>query len=333
LNYLDLFAGCGGFHLGLKLAGYKFDWVGYSEIDKHAIKIYKRHFSEAKELGDVRAIDPYKLPTIDILTFGFPCQDLSVAGKRRGIHAERSGLFFEAMRVIEAVKPKVFIFENVKGLLSSEGGEDFTYALRTIANIGLYECEWQLLNTRWFLPQNRERIYFIGHLRGHSRPKVFPIGEDVKQNNRLQQKREGEGARAQCLHSRYGQRWTDETYVRVECAPLKFLGRNQKNVDGDYAFMIDSLNTGGVRLYQVPRGYNKGGWKKDCVTLSANSFENNCFVFGIRKFTPLECERLQGFPDNWTGGLSDTQRYKLIGNAVSVPVVEEIGKRLLNADT
>lgn len=182
MNYLDLFSGIGGFHLGLLQAGFKFEWTGFSEIDKYAKQIYQGHFPESEDLGNVRTLRTRKLIQrighIDLITFGFPCQDLSVAGKRAGLSGKRSGLFFEAMRIIKATKPKVFIFENVKGLLSSNEGRDFATVLRTITDIGLYECEWQLLNTRWFLPQNRERLYFIGHLAGASRPKVFPIGED-----------------------------------------------------------------------------------------------------------------------------------------------------------
>lgn len=115
-NYLDLFAGCGGFHKGLLEAGFEFEWTGFSEIDKHAKKIYQRHFPNSEDLGDVRTIDLDRLPRINLITFGFPCQDLSVAGKRGGLKASRSSLFFEAMRIVRATKSRYFIFENVKGL-------------------------------------------------------------------------------------------------------------------------------------------------------------------------------------------------------------------------
>ena len=185
LNYIDLFAGSGGFHSGFKKAGLRFNWVGFSEVDKYASSVYRYHHPEAEELGDVTKINVSKLPPkIDLLTFGFPCQDLSVAGQRKGLSGQRSGLFFTAMQIVEATKPTVFIFENVKGLYSSEEGRDFETVLRTIADLGIYECEWQLINTRWFLPQNRERVYFVGHLRGESRPKVFPITENDYEFNK-----------------------------------------------------------------------------------------------------------------------------------------------------
>jgi len=177
MNYLDLFSGIGGFALGIQQAGVKVDKHYFSEIDKYATTIYKKHFPDAVELGDITRITGEGLPRINLITFGFPCQDLSIAGKRAGLGGARSGLFFEATRLIRKLQPSVFVFENVKGLLTSNEGKDFEIVLREIADIGLYECEWQLLNTSWFLPQNRERIYFIGHFGEGSGQKVFPIGE------------------------------------------------------------------------------------------------------------------------------------------------------------
>ena len=181
INHLDLFSGAGGFSLALKnvIGEENIGWVGYSDIDKYANQTFKRRFPNADELGSITDIKSRDLPRIDLVTFGFPCQDLSIAGKRGGLQANRSGLFFEAMRIIGATKPKYIIFENVKGLFSSNKGQDFDIILRTIAEFG-YDGQWQLLNTRWFLPQNRERVYFVGHIRGRSRPKVFPIREDDK---------------------------------------------------------------------------------------------------------------------------------------------------------
>ena len=135
MRYIDLFSGIGGFALGLRQAGIEFEEHWFSEIDKNAINIYKKHFPNAKELGDVRAIRDFSGIKADIITFGFPCQDLSVAGKRRGLAGDRSGLFFEAMRIIRELKPKYFIFENVKGLLTNNRGADFVRCLREIADI------------------------------------------------------------------------------------------------------------------------------------------------------------------------------------------------------
>lgn len=267
INYLDAFSGIGGFHQGLKEAGFDFGWTGFSEINPHAKTVYKKHFPTAKDLGDVRSIIlTQTLPKrIDIFSFGFPCQDLSVAGYKRGLAGERSGLFYEALRIIHKVQPTVFIFENVKGLLHSNDWRDFTAVLRSIAHLGLYECEWQLLNSKWFLPQNRERVYFIGHLRDQSRPRVFPITgtEGRRRGDQLQNK------------------------PRSHCTPL----------------------------------FN--------LTMPDRTRRDRARGHEIRYLTPIEYERAQGFPDDWTKGISKAQRYKALGNTVSVPVVKEIGKKLI----
>lgn len=180
--YLDLFSGIGGFAKGFQDAGLNIVKHYFSEIDKHAIAVYKNNFKNAQYAGDVRTISKRTITERpNIITFGFPCQDLSVAGKGKGLSGSRSGLFFEAARIIEELRPEVFIFENVKGLLSSNNGKDFETVLRTIADIGVYECEWQLVNTSWVLPQNRERVYFVGHLRGRSKPGIFPFRKSDKQ--------------------------------------------------------------------------------------------------------------------------------------------------------
>jgi len=281
MNYLDLFSGCGGFRRGLEEAGYIFEWEGHSEIDKYANQVYEKHYPESEALGDVRTIRTDRLPKINLITFGFPCQDLSIAGSR--------------------------------------GGLDWLNVLREVADSG-YDGQWQLLNTRWFLPQNRERIYFIGYPRGTSRPQIFPIGESGGGVDKAQRETQGSGERirsdnpscagslrvgggdtkdliANTMSARY---YKDGSENLIQRYPLKFLERNQKNVDGDYAFTVDSMNTGGVKISQRGRGKNKGGNKDICPTITGTAFEQNHMVSGIRRLTPTECERLQGFPDGWT---------------------------------
>ena len=233
MNYLDLFSGIGGFHKGLLQAGFHFNWCGYSEIDKYAKQIYQKHFPESEGLGDVRTIKVDRLPKINLITFGFPCQDLSIAGKRGGITASRSGLFFEAMRIIRATRPCYFIFENVKGLFSSNEGRDWLAVLREVADSG-YDGQWQLLNTRCFgLPHNRERVYFVGHNRGMRQPQIFPIkqedGRHVNEDG-VQVSRRGvlrpiftlsmptESRRA-ILHNRRLRHFTEIEYARLQGFP------------------------------------------------------------------------------------------------------------------
>lgn len=176
--HLDLFSGTGGFALGLKQAGFNVVKHYFSEIDKHAIANYKYNFKDAEYVGSVTDVRGSELTRPNIITFGSPCQDFSLAGKRKGLEGQRSGLILEAIRLISETRPDIFIWENVKGTFSSNQGRDFQAILREFANIGGYRLEWQLLNTSWLLPQNRERIYLIGHLGNRGGRNVFPFGED-----------------------------------------------------------------------------------------------------------------------------------------------------------
>ena len=213
--FIDLFSGIGGFAEGVRRAGIKFKYHAFSEIDKNAISIYKKHFPDARELGNVATIRDFSEIREQrrggaeplVVTFGFPCQDLSVAGKQRGLEGSRSGLFYEAMRIIREIRPDIFIFENVKGLLSSNGGKDFIRCLREIADLGDYDGQWQLVNTAWILPQNRERVYFVGTLRGYARKQVFPIRCGEEQADGLQQKQ------ANCLRAGYQKSTGGGSYV------------------------------------------------------------------------------------------------------------------------
>jgi DNA (cytosine-5)-methyltransferase 1 len=175
-KFIDWFAGSGGFTKAMTKAGYK--CIGYCEIDKFARKSYQAiHNPKEDELigTDIRLIQPERVPDADIYCFGWPCQDNSIAGKRGGQkEGNRSGLLFEIARIIRVKKPSYFIAENVEGLFSVNDGFDFYQTIRLFTDLG-YDVQWQLLNTVWFLPQNRERIYFVGHLRGKPRPEVFPI--------------------------------------------------------------------------------------------------------------------------------------------------------------
>ena len=320
---LDLFSGIGGFHKGFEQAGYEFDWVGFSEIDKYASAVYRHRFPEAVELGDITAIQPGDLPKIDLITFGSPCQDFSIAGKRAGAkEGTRSSLIWQAIRLITECKPRFFVWENVKGTFSSNSGADFWAIIQAFTNIGGYRLEWQLINTRWFLPQNRERIYLVGYIGDRSGSKVFPIGEDG-----------GNDVESQTTQSRRRQRIRSKDYstalrakeTRSGCDTLIDEGLNQIGTIGK-----DSAAT---RVYD-PSGIartikNGGGMGAKTGLYQTNS--------SIRRLTPVECCRLQGFPDDWNEfgefdgevvPMSDTQRYKQAGNAVTVNVVQAVAERI-----
>ena len=361
---LDLFSGIGGFHLGLEQAGFKFDWTGFSEIDKYANKQYKKRFPNARELGDVTAIQCEDLPKdIDILCGGFPCQTFSIAGKRKGFDDTRGTLFFEIARILRYFRGTeqpipYFILENVKGLLNHEDGRTFATIYRVLADLD-YSVECQLLNTRWFLPQNRERIYIVGRFRGGSRSKIFPIGKHGRTNN---ENRKKDKTRISAAPSReYGWKKVSPTLCSRDYKDPKLVkvvdkNLNKKNNQDYAACLAGGGHSGGnhsdMDLLQVAdyrtdeglvikpvltpnrpekrqngRRFKEDG--EDMFTLTSQDQHGVMEGSNIRRLTPTECERLQGFPDNWTEGQSDTQRYKQLGNAVSVPVVKAIGDKLI----
>jgi len=276
INQLDLFSGIGGFHLGFERAGYEVTSY-FSEIDQHAIAVYKHQFPTSTYVGSVTNVRGADLPRIDLITFGSPCQDFSLAGKRAGMEGERSSLVLQAIRLISECRPSVFVWENVKGTFSSNDGADFWAIIQAFANIGGYRLEWQLLNTSWFLPQNRERIYLVGYstTTGGDWRGALPIKNESREIIKIQ----GSRANTNSVTTRQG-----------------------ADTQGSYI------------LIQSEQGSN------------------------IRRLTPIECERLQGFPDNHTAfgnydgvvkPMSNTQRYKQCGNAVTVDVVSEVAKNCL----
>ena len=324
MKIIDLFSGIGGFSLGFQRAGYQFTEHYFSEIDKHAIANYKYNFPHAKYIGDITTLHGGDFTDIDIITFGSPCQDFSLAGKREGLKGSKSSLIQHAIALITDIRPSVFIWENVKGAFSSNAGADFWAIIQAFANIGGYRLEFQLLNTKWVLPQNRERIYLIGHLAGRSQPGVFPITEDdcaprKEKTYQFQAKLSG-------TLKANGNMNADDTYIIPKTASTLTGGGHSGGLHSDMTI-----------IRQLPRGKNKGADLKICPTISSNAFQENNLLEGVRRLTEIECERLQGFPDNWTQygdyngtikSIARTQRYKLIGNAVTVDIVELIAKRL-----
>ena len=270
---------------------------GHCEIDKYAnrsyIAMHKPRKGEwyADDITRVRAED---LPRADCWCFGFPCQDISIAGKQRGFSGQRSSLFFTVTGLIRGQakedRPSYLLIENVKNLLSINRGVDFARLLMELDEIG-YDAEWALLNTSDVLPQNRERIFIVGHLRGRSTRKVFPIGADGEKADKLQRQF------INAITTRTGENAT------VGCYPLVKSKQHEKG--SKLVALID-----GVPKFILP---DKDGYR-------------------VRKLTPRECFRLQGFPDDYFDRAkevcSDSQLYKQAGNSVTVPVVYEIAKRM-----
>ena len=388
MKFLDLFAGIGGFRLGLEQAGH--ECVGFCEIDKFARRSYKAiHNTEGeREYHDITTVSNEEWRTlrgtVELICGGFPCQSFSIAGKRKGFLDETRGtLFFEIARAAEQIKPRTLFLENVRGLLSHDKGRTFRTILSTLDELG-YDAEWQILNSKNFgVPQNRERVFIIGHLRGERRREVFPIGESNSEiNDGLKIKivgntnNSGNGQKSavyssdgimSCLMS------TDYKQPKQIVVVNKENGMpRETNRVYSPEGLSPTLNTmqGGGRepkIVQKPRGFNKGGEHEVAPTLSSNSWhENNLLKLGgiytgtsdkfsskpmlglsrtlkankhdagifdgvrIRKLTPRECWRLQGFPD-WAFEKaqevnSNSQLYKQAGNSVTVPVIYEIAK-------
>jgi DNA (cytosine-5)-methyltransferase 1 len=357
LNLLDLFSGIGGFHLGLEKAGFEVNAFN-SEIDKYAMDVYKNNFKNSTYVGSVTNVQQKNLPKIDAITFGSPCQDFSVAGKRKGMQGSRSSLISEAIRLISECKPSFFIWENVKGTFSSNSGDDFWSIIQAFTNIGGYRLEWQLLNTSWFLPQNRERIYLVGYAPGQSRGQVFPIGQSVgKTKNEIDIiGNTKKGGQRGVIHSTKGIVSALSATDYKQPKQIKIKSNNSKG--HDIVQIGDSLNysnpSSKTRSGRVGKGVaqtldtycrqavigdyrNDEGYRQrangNSPTLALRCGDD-IIVNKIRKLTPIECERLQGFPDNWTqkgvnGPISDTQRYKMCGNAVTVDVVEAVAKQII----
>jgi len=367
INQLDLFSGIGGFHLGFERAGFEVTSY-FSEIDKHAVAVYQHQFKNATYVGSVTDVRGAELPNIDLITFGSPCQDFSLAGKRKGMDGERSSLILEAIRLITECRPRAFVWENVKGTFSSNDGEDFAAILQAFANIGGYRLEWQLLNTSWFLPQNRERIYLVGYSTAPSGDwgGVFPISESSREPHQ----RPAEVASALQHPGHSGGNYRGMNMI---AEPLKIKVANKKGYqeaeDGDAIRLYQpnsetqrgrvgkgvahTLETTGQQGVVQPKiiGYTRDTQgkvtdrhlKDEAGTIHSSSGQGgntDQYVqqYRIRRLTPIECERLQGFPDNHTEygiydgevkKMSNTQRYKQCGNAVTVDVVKAVAQQLI----
>lgn len=420
---LELFSGCGGFAKGLMDSGIVFDEVYFSEVDKHAIANYSYNFKEAKYIGTVTNVR-HIIRTINrqsgdrlIITLGSPCQNFSMAGDRTGLEGSKSSLIKYALVLIKWLRPDVYIWENVKGAYSSNNGADYWAIIKAFADIPGYRREQQLLNTSWVLPQNRERIYLVGHLAGRSQPGIFPFAESFGRDVERGQEYDTPIARTFTAGGHSGGQHSGMTLIKIasvsrtdEAKEIRkesmkngrdytpFQGKKIEFIESDTMNTVttattkdnlieivsntkkgfetvepgDSLNfsnpnsktrrgrvgkgvaqtidtqanqgviqlnqnknSGGQQPYQQDRVYDTNGLM---VSLDTRSDQKNVLDnSNIRRLTEIECERLQGFPDDWTKcgiyngivkPIPKTQRYKLCGNAVTKDIVEMMAKRI-----
>ena len=410
MKFIDLFAGIGGFRFGMESAGH--ECVAFCEIDKFARASYKAiHNTEGEiELHDITTVTDDEIRNIghvDAICGGFPCQAFSIAGHRRGFEDTRGTLFFEIARFASILKPKYLFLENVKGLLNHDKGDTFEVILSALDELG-YDVEWQVLNSKNFgVPQNRERVFIIGHLRGERGRIIFPIGgEDEKSDfesvirklgnvNPSQKGMNGEDFDSNGISPALTTNKGEGTKIAIPVLTPDRVNKRQNGrrfkTDGEPMFTLTGQDRHGIvvagnlpgsheqngRVYDIEgisptlntmqggdrqpkirvREATKQGYAEasvgDSVNLSHPSSKTrrgrvgegiaNTLVTGdsqgvvtpnfrIRKLTPRECWRLQGFPD-WAFDRaqevnSNSQLYKQVGNSVTVNVIKEIARYL-----
>lgn len=372
LTFIDLFAGIGGFRLGMERAGHK--CLGYVEIDKFARKSYEAIHNTKGEwtAHDITTVtnDDLRLlrGTVDVICGGFPCQAFSIAGKRLGFAETRGTLFFEIARLAKEIQPQYLFLENVKGLLNHDRGNTFRTILSTLDELG-YDAEWQVLNSKDFgVPQNRERVFIVGHLRGGSRREVFPIrrqntsaieivgylSDGYKDVNYVLDP----SGISKCLLTMGGGNREPKVLVRGNVNPSgngmngnvyeseglaptlttnkgegpKVLVKEATKQGYAIAEIGDSINLS-VPNSKTRRGRVGKGVAQTLDTSCNQATIENKPPYRIRKLTPRECWRLQGFPD-WAFDRarevnSDSQLYKQAGNSVTVNVIHAIAERLV----
>lgn len=340
LTFIDMFAGIGGFRSGMEQAGHK--CVGWIEWDKFARQSYQAMYNTEGEFNgeDIQQVQGEELPNADVWCFGFPCQDVSVAGKQAGIRkGTRSGLFFEVIRLLEErvankqALPKTLFIENVKNLLSIDGGWGFARMQALLDKVG-YDVEWSVINSAEVVPQNRERVYIIGHLRGQSTRKVFPI---IRQSGTTNQKQSVKVVRQvgniSNTDSFGGNPQVGRVYATDGLAPT--LNTMQGGGREPKILVKPCLTPDRINKRQHGRRFKNDG--EPSFTLTGQDRHGVLLEKGnqvaIRKLTPLECWRLQGFTDEQfykakNAGVSNSQLYKQSGNAATVPVVYQIARRL-----
>ena len=297
----SLFDGLGGWQLAAIRAGIKPLWS--SEIDTFCRQITARHFPDTIQLGDINSISD--APKVDIITASSPCQDLSVAGKRSGINGQRSGLFFKAVELVRRIRPAIFVWENVPGVLNVNGGKDFATILSqiTASDIPIPECgfanagvvdfsggqlAYRILDAQYFgVPQRRRRIFLVADFTGRRA--------------------------AEILFERKGLRRDIATDTKSKCdtPPHSACGIDRA-----------AFNQGVNALYKPQFTPEMS------TTLTARGASAVAVNGIIRRLTPVECERLQGLPDDWTQGISDTRRYKALGNGLAQPCADFICRRI-----
>jgi len=345
IRCIDLFSGIGGFRLGIENAARSFDipidFCFASEIEKNARKVYTNNFGDDHLHGDITTIPSERIPDHDLLCAGFPCPSFSSIGNKRGLEDCRGELFFEICRILRDKKPQYYMFENVKNLVNHKQGQTFTRIVQALGELG-YTCECQVLNARDFgIPQNRERSIITGHLRGESIPKIFPI----RSRERVYSTPDWGGAKKGKWFwgGNYCSTLTKNYSKGVHCGGETYVLSGNVVLPEDYILFYCDDETGEFyngtetgprhdndeRIVICPYcGCDFGSEECPCLGISSPFEMDDHEQIRLRRLTPLECERLQGFPDHWTDGIADTNRYKCLGNAVPPIMIQAVAEKL-----
>jgi DNA (cytosine-5)-methyltransferase 1 len=371
LSFGSLFSGIGGFDLGFERAGLRCAWQ--CEIDPKAREVLRRHFN-VEIFDDVKTIGK-DAGAVDVICGGFPCQDVSIAGNRLGFAGERSGLWFEFARVIEELAPGWVVIENVPGLLSSNGGRDFTSVIQRLAQLG-YGVAWRILDAQYFgVPQRRRRVFIVGSLGNGRATKVLFEPESLSRNT-TPRKQTGKEVAFTLRASASSSGANGDGAITSTLVPVAYdargngNGRTVNTLTGDHAGGVSDYTpivmdpkkkrpstfydgrgdqfgdvspaltvgmTAGFGPVVMAHGQANAEITEDgSPALTANHeapiLFNGSEWRGVRRLTPVECARLQGFPDDWNSWLSNAARYKQYGNAVEVPVAEWIARRIVEAE-
>ncbi|MGA1697555.1 MAG: DNA cytosine methyltransferase [Ilumatobacteraceae bacterium] len=410
-TYGSLFSGVGGFDLGFDRAG--FEGVFQVEWDKHCRSILERHWPDVPKWSDVQDVSGAEVPPCDVLTFGSPCQDLSIAGKQAGLGGGRSSMFFEATRIIKEMQnatggafPRIAVWENVPGALSSNKGDDFAVVLDEMAECGALVLEWAILDARWFgVPQRRRRVFLIAvfdpDIAGRCRSEILPVGSrsdrDPSTGKTSQQGAtsatggdfaegvwgscsaggtltpyfqtsfgdytEGYGTLKASDHKRpeqnivfhhdqpsdvvlsFDTQFGSNANVFTNESPTLKASQQSPSV---LSMVVEQVNTTAYSIREDAKADTFSATETDtalCLNAmrpSVQSHHAQLFItdsnsdhYVIRRLLPKECERLMGWPDDWTrwrkNGIeqADTNRFKQCGNGVASPVAEWVAKQIL----
>jgi|DEB0MinimDraft_6_1074348.scaffolds.fasta_scaffold46960_2 DNA-cytosine methyltransferase len=301
IKCISLFDGISGCRQALKELNIDCEYYA-SEIDKFAIKVAKHNHPDIIQLGDVKDIDFTKFKNVKLLSAGFPCQSYSIAGQRKGIQDERGKLIYDVFRALKDCQPEYFLLENVKGLLSIDKGNTFKNILEEL-NSCRYDVTWELINSSLLTAQNRQRVYILGKRKDINRKIKIDQPEDKKiYLEDIIEKGFVDRDKSYCIDANYHKGGNLKSYFEKSSRQLVF------------ATQLGNSKSWGNAI-------NKSG---KAFTLRASQPNGIILDEKIRKLTPTECCRLQGFPDDYVSMVSNTQGYKGLGNSFTVPVIKHL---------